>query len=186
MVYNYKDDDVYNVLSKYPMCDAKNLTDLVYEYTKYSLIEVCFNLACIEVSIKTGYEDEEGYVHENKILDILSYPKSKYYAIPNLSTIIRKFLLEFISTSHHNPQKVIKALTCHLSSCSYDELLYVIKHDYNNENNKTNDLYFQLLCIDLFFSIKEIMTENLPSLTEDKINFLIEEITELSYYIYDI
>jgi hypothetical protein len=186
MVYNYKDDDVFHVLSKYPMCDAKNLTALVNDYCEYSLIEICFNIACIEESIKTGYEDSEGYVHEKKILDILSYPKSKYYYIPNLSTIIRKFLLEFISTSHHKPQKVIKALSCHLSSCSYDQLLYVIKQDYDNENDKTNDLYFHLLCIDQFFSIKDIMIEKLPLLTESEINKLIEELSELSYYVYNI
>ena len=60
-------------------CDAKNLSNIINEYSHYTELEELFHQAIVERSLKTGYEDSKRYVDEAQILEffrknyVLSY-----------------------------------------------------------------------------------------------------------------
>jgi hypothetical protein len=157
--------ELENVLSAVAMCDSKNLTKLINEYTPYSFIEICFNIASVELSIKTGLENEEGYLTESVILDMLAHPNKykkeptvlssslhnkeglKGNVVPFNKRIINKFLREYV-TDNDNFEKVISALMAELSCCEYDDFQRIItkdavNRDYDNEEyNEEDEKYY--------------------------------------------
>ncbi len=135
-----QEQQLRNFLSTIPMCDSKNLTILINEYTPYSFIEICFNIASVELSIKTGLENEEGYLTESVILDILSHPE-KYHIHYRL---IEKFLREFQDgnyASEKDNEKIISALMTDLIYCEYDVFKLIITQDAENRNYDNEDEY---------------------------------------------
>jgi hypothetical protein len=182
--------DLENVLSTVSMCDSKNLTKLINEYTPYSFIEICFNIASIELSIKTGLENEEGYLTECVILDILAHPNKYPFVNRNL---IHKFLREYV-TDNQEFEKVISILMSELSCCEYDDFERIITQDalnrdydnveYNEEEEKyylhLEELLQQLTWLFTYFDIYTILKEH-TQLTDKEIDEIVEflESTEL-------
>jgi hypothetical protein len=176
-----------NVLSTVSMCDSKNLTNLINEYTPYSFIEICFNIASVELSIKTGLENEEGYLTESVILDMLVYPNKYPYACKRL---VSKFLREYV-TDNDDFEKVISALMTELSCCEYDDFERIItqdavNRDYDNEEyNEEDEKYYlhleellqQLIWLFTYFDLCTILKKH-TQLTHKEIDDIVELLEE--------
>ena len=179
--------ELENVLSAVAMCDSKNLTKLINEYTPYSFIEICFNIASVELSIKTGLENEEGYLTESVILDMLAHPNKYPYAYKRL---IHKFLREYV-TDNDNFEKVISALMAELSCCEYDDFQRIItqdavNRDYDNEEyNEEDEKYYlhleellqQLTWLFTYFDIYTALKEH-TQLTHKEIDDIVDLLEE--------
>ena len=179
--------ELENVLSTVAMCDSKNLTKLINEYTPYSFIEICFNIASVELSIKTGLENEEGYLTEVVILDMLTHP-NKYQEIPFNKQLIHKFLREYV-TDNDNFEKVIFALLTELSCCEYEDFdriitQDVVNRDYDNEEyNEEDEKYYlhleellqQLIWLFTYFDLCTILKKH-TQLTHKEIDDIVESL----------
>ena len=75
-------------------CDAKNLSNIINEYSHYTELEELFHQAIVERSLKTGYEDPSRYVDEAQILDFFRNPWN-YRDIPYLNRLLEYFLQEW-------------------------------------------------------------------------------------------
>jgi hypothetical protein len=181
-----------NVLSTVAMCDSKNLTKLINEYTPYSFIEICFNIASAELSLKTGLENEEGYLTESVILDMLTHP-NKYQRIPFNKRIINKFLREYV-TDNEDFEKVISALMTELSCCEYEDFDRIITQDavnrdydnteYDEEEEKyylhLEELLQQLTWLFTYFDIYTVLKEH-TQLTHKEIDDIVELLETIDY-----
>jgi len=102
-------DTLYNVKN----CDAKNITPIVIDYTRYTFLEETFRELSSKRFFTTKQEDVNGYVHEDLILQIIDQPE----VVTNsrrFKKILYDLLYSHISSDRKFYSPVLQVLTKHL------------------------------------------------------------------------
>lgn len=172
--------ELENILDIYNVGDSKNISRLINNYNPpYSNIEESFKLASVKQSIKTGLENQEGYVSEQNILSILMNP-NKYKHINRLDILIDRFLSKIILIgNNYDIKEVIEALMSKLKFCEYEDFQNILVQDYSQYENVPNlpEMLQQLNWIYTYFAINKILKEY----TELNKHQIDEIVSELEY-----
>ncbi len=159
-------------------CDAKNLSNIINEYSHYTELEELFHQAIVERSLKTGYEDSQRYVDEAQILDFFRNPWN-YRDIPYLDRLLEYFLQEW-----YYPESKLSVLndifSSNLKDYTYKSLLKCFDEDTEDPKDHNTSRHLEWLSLHYVSEYNQILKEH-TNLTDLEIEMLLERSEEYQY-----
>ena len=159
-------------------CDAKNLSNIINEYSHYTELEELFHQAIVERSLKTGYEDPSRYVDEAQILDFFRNPWN-YRDIPYLNRLLEYFLQEW-----YYPESKLSVLNdifaSNLKDYTYKSLLKCFEEETEDPKDYNTSRHLEWLSLHYVSEYTRILKEH-TKLCDLEIEMLLEVSEEYQY-----